>query len=225
MKKLLLTHSDPVQKDILSITEPFMQSFAQRHGYHFQASEQEFPGFSPHWNKVFLLQQSLQNYDQVLWLDNDVLITNPDSDFPHIGEHFQALALEQDWRGIVQGPNTGVWLLRKTPETFLFLEKILAIGQISDAQLHDQATISSILGFGYNDNQTNKIKNCRHFDQDFFLQTYWLGEMWNTLPIFHNHGFATARFLHFGGMPTSRKIDMLKYTILNKQLENWQSHL
>ncbi len=75
MRTLLLTGYDPRMAPIGELTTPLMEAYAVRHGFDFRCLRipaGEFP--YPH---TAATRDALDDYDRVLWLDADQIITNP----------------------------------------------------------------------------------------------------------------------------------------------------
>jgi hypothetical protein len=72
-----------------------LSNWCQHHGYTFIMSEEEF-GRPPSWGKVKLIQRYIDNFDWLLVIDSDVIITNPKITVEtivrvHEGERFDIL--------------------------------------------------------------------------------------------------------------------------------------
>jgi hypothetical protein len=95
-KTLLLTAYDSAMAPIGDLTSPLMLAYANRHGYDFHCSRQFDVGCESYWQKVWDIRAftSLSNpirkeYDRIMWLDADQVITNPDWTPPwDKGAHF-----------------------------------------------------------------------------------------------------------------------------------------
>lgn len=85
MKTLLLTAFDRAMAPIGELTVPLMLAYANRHGFDFHCTRNFEVGCQPYWQKVWDIHAftSLSNpvrhqYDRIMWLDCDQVITNPE---------------------------------------------------------------------------------------------------------------------------------------------------
>jgi hypothetical protein len=169
------------------------------------------------------LQELLEEYDEALWLDDDVLIQDSRQEIREYipSDASQAMVLEQMGHGC--GPNTGVWYLRSCQESLNFLQEVWERGPIVGAHLNDQARVAHLLGFAYQD-RSQLIKNNRIVSPSSYLPgSAFISERWNMLLNFHPYAFSYAYFLHVGGMNLISKQEMLRYSILTNRLPGWEN--
>lgn len=108
--------------DVLSITWPNKQAYAEKHGYDlFDESKFLDTSRPPSWSKIKAVQRLLneENCDWVFWLDADTVIMNSDiriEEFlPIDGPDFLVAPEKND------KINAGAWLIRNTPWAHEFL--------------------------------------------------------------------------------------------------------
>ena len=78
MKIALCSLSD--REDIRGLSWPLMESYCKRHGYDFVTqTELIFTDRHPSWSKIPFLRRLIQTYDIVIWFDDDILLTQPDT--------------------------------------------------------------------------------------------------------------------------------------------------
>lgn len=84
-RTLLLTAFDSLMAPIGDLTSPLMLAYANRHGFDFHCSRIFEVGSQSYWQKIWdiVAFTSLSNsirkeYDRVIWLDADQIITNND---------------------------------------------------------------------------------------------------------------------------------------------------
>lgn len=84
MRTLLLTAFDEAMEPIGRLTSPLMLEYANRHGYDFHVSRIFEAGSQSYWQKVWdiVAFTSLSNpirkeFDRVMWLDCDQVVTEP----------------------------------------------------------------------------------------------------------------------------------------------------
>lgn len=80
MKTLVLTAHNDAFKPIGDLTTPLMERYAERHNYDFRLRRTrpiEWQVAHISFWRLLLVQQALESYERVLWLDADQVITNP----------------------------------------------------------------------------------------------------------------------------------------------------
>ncbi len=90
----LLTAYDQNCEGIGKLTEPLMEAYAKRHGLAFKVVR----SFTSHpcWQKLELIHDLIKTGEPVLWLDADVIITNPELT-PWTLDLRGGLQCSQDW--------------------------------------------------------------------------------------------------------------------------------
>lgn len=78
MNRLILTGSDTTQAELLALTAPELLRYAIRHQVDFKSVRKYDPEIHPMWHKIPLILEHLALYDQVIWIDADMLVTNAD---------------------------------------------------------------------------------------------------------------------------------------------------
>jgi hypothetical protein len=114
MKRLIVTGWCGLAHGAMAaLTLDPMFRYAQRHGCDLDCINLASSAAPPSWLKVPTLAIALQEYDEVLWLDCDVVVSRSQES---IFDELPATA----WQGMVvhqtecgQVPNCGVWLVRK----------------------------------------------------------------------------------------------------------------
>ena len=96
---------------------------AHKHGYDRITEELPFDDVCRElqWAKIPLIQKYLPNYDYIMWIDGDVLITNQErkiEDFINIMKPHEFLLIGQDFQGL----NSGVFIIRNCVEAVQFLK-------------------------------------------------------------------------------------------------------
>eukprot|EP00439_Symbiodinium_sp_Y106_P034359 s2156_g4.t1 len=140
----LLTWSD--RKELAKLTKPALERFCQEHEGRYDLIVEEEPilgkssNYAPAWNKVVFLRRLLRTtlYDAVVWIDDDILITEPGRDPVYEGLKRSILALHsdvflyasKDVRVDARVPmNTGILGLRASRRARKFLEELLRISR------------------------------------------------------------------------------------------------
>ena len=186
MSKCLASFGVEASAPCAALSRPGMEAYAARHGY--DLCLDHVPTLRP-WSyaKIPLLIDLLGTYDEVLWLDADVLIRNGRFDVAEIvpGAEMHAMVAHHTYEGHV--PNCGVWLLRKA--ALPMLGKVLAL---YDAYRHhkwwEQGAVHSLLG-----------------EHPAYMLTPW----WNWCEHDSRRGDEEhACFRHYCGMPN--RLDLMR---------------
>lgn len=190
---------------VMSITSPLMSSYAKRHGVDYLAVE--YGGITsirrpPSWKKLVAIGGMLSAYDEVLWLDADVVVSDPSDnifdEFPDWAAH--AMVKHQTDEGDV--PNAGVWLVRRA-----MIPSLVACAMRDDLVHHrwwEQAAIQEQMGFVERDGKV------RHENSTpLYEETHWLDESWNTWTG-SPESSRKPRFLHACGAKGMERIELLR---------------
>jgi len=94
VRRLLLTGYDEAMSPIGDLTAPLMCDYAERYHLDFECSRDYPPGRDPMWRKVALVERALTQYDLVLWLDADTIITNAEKAW---GGATNGVHISRDW--------------------------------------------------------------------------------------------------------------------------------
>lgn len=118
MSRVIATYASGPALEWQKVSLPTIAAYAVRHGYDFVVPGEEFyrevgcVGSHPAWRKIPLIARLCLMYEEVLWIDADVVIRQMDVDIAldavGTGKHFLVVHHTPD--GAV--PNTGVWFLR-----------------------------------------------------------------------------------------------------------------
>lgn len=121
MRRVLTTFGFGEHSLLLGISLPTFSRYAAAHGYDLFAPSSPPAGFDrpPSWAKVPLISSLLAvGYDEVLWLDADVVVRRFDRDIAaDCGPEPMHMAVHETNDGSV--PNCGVWFVRTGAEEFL----------------------------------------------------------------------------------------------------------
>ncbi|HWC11995.1 MAG TPA: hypothetical protein VG455_12315 [Acidimicrobiales bacterium] len=184
---------------------PPYEAFASAHGYDLTvtsiddaAADDEAIRRRVRWRKVDLLADALESYDVVVWIDADAMFCRFDRDMADDVpvDRFQGLSLEVFPTRV--NPNTGVWLLRRDPVAFAFLDAVRSTGQ----PLHswsDQAAVCVALGWHLGDYHGHGARPER--PSRFGPGTAWLAPTWNDV----SGRCVAPRVKHFAGLPLQER--------------------
>jgi hypothetical protein len=203
MKRVVITgHEGAEFEQLAAVTSPLMEAYAHRHGAAFV--EYQLPAIIKRpssWKKLIAIAVGFVEYDEVLWLDTDVVIVDSSESLfeavPPEADH--AMVRHQTNEGDV--PNAGVWLLRRP-----MLPILVAAAMMDDAVHHrwwEQAAMLSLMGFSESSGQ------CRHVNEThLYKQTHWLDESWNVW--IGSPPSVTPKFRHACGRNGSERMSLLK---------------
>ena len=129
MKRVLVTGctAEGDWPAIWNITFPRILSYARRHDMDFWNAELRSCSRPRAWGKLTAILTAFESYDEVLWLDADVLVCDTSvSIFDEVGELHEHACCKQVCTQ--RGPhwNTGVWVVRRS-----------AIGILAEAMMQD----------------------------------------------------------------------------------------
>lgn len=121
------------------------EAHAKRHGYTRITDESVFvPERDATWSKIPLLQKYLPDYEYIMWIDGDVLITNQDrkiEDFIELLDPTKFLLIGRDFQGL----NAGVFIIRNCPLAFEFLSDTWKREDMARTLFHEQTAMTDLL--------------------------------------------------------------------------------
>jgi galactosyl transferase GMA12/MNN10 family len=140
-------------KDTIKWCITSQEEHARRHGYTRITDESVFvPERDATWSKIPLLQKYLPNYDYIMWIDGDVLITNQDrtiEEFIELMDPAKFLFIGRDFQGL----NAGVFVIRNCPLALEFLADAWNRPELARVLFHEQTAMTDLLA-------TPKYKGC-----------------------------------------------------------------
>ena len=182
-------------------TKPLMESYADTIGCDFFVPDKTYfdewisntPQFSwdAHykicWLKIPLLSSLLKKYDEVVWIDSDVVIVGSDNIFNDITECPISLAVHKTSAGEL--PNSGVWAVRKPAKDILDTIEI-------DPHIADNAVWRGAIGYNGEQSMLLKRLGCDVVSESPYMPP---SDLWDELPYKYN----TAGHDHRGLPPGS----------------------
>jgi hypothetical protein len=146
--------------------------FARRHGYdlHLHTATVD-PSRPVPWSKIPILQDLLSRYEQVVWLDSDLVIVDPREDLP--APRFMTLVEHETKEGRM--PNSGVWVLRSGADARRFLDEVWAQTDLIAHKWWENAAICRLLGYSLDPVGPGART-------EWLAQTEWLDPRWNSIP-------------------------------------------
>lgn len=220
MRKTIVTAAGPNMAPVLTtISLPFFELFARRHGYRMQvvyvteddADRWSATAKSVRWQKLRLIRSALEQSDVVVWFDADVLVCRTDTDiFDFTGAtDYQGLVLHSVPSENRINPNTGVWVIKNTEKAFRFLDAAMEIGMPA-GRWADQGAVMRALGWVLGDEHYDGAR-MPDTPNEFMDGTTWLPIGWNQpfLERYLGRPMEPNPFaIHFMGMSL---LDRMKY--------------
>jgi len=119
---LVMAYDDGV-RDSGDIASGINLRYCRRQRYDFRFYSKGFDTIRhPAWSKILFARETLKDYDWVLWMDSDAIVTDQDKRLDYYMTMGGVLTVGEDlpqW-----GLNTGVFLLRKCDPAFRFLDEV-----------------------------------------------------------------------------------------------------
>lgn len=146
MKRLLLTGCNMAQAELMDLTGPRMLTYANLHDIDFKMVRNYDPEIDPMWNKIPLILHELATYDQVIWIDADMMVTNLGR-IPWY-EMDRGLNMSRDWGpdATHDGIFTTACMIVHRDAAFLFQLAMANQEQWHRAEFHEMAYLRSIYG-------------------------------------------------------------------------------
>jgi hypothetical protein len=101
MKRILLCGYDEAMKELGDLTAPLQQAYASKHGYDFKCHRIYSRDVMAYWEKLYFVRDALNEYEEVHWVDSDIVITNPNRFFQ---TEKAGLHVSRDWGVDAVGP-------------------------------------------------------------------------------------------------------------------------
>ncbi len=161
MNRCIVTYAAGAHEELLDISLPTYRAFAERHGYDLLVTRNEISESSrflhyktdlpPAWNKIPLLIDALERYDEVVWFDCDLVIVDDTEDFPPLQDG-KLHALVRHFEDYSEVPNSGVWRLRRVvPDMELWsldlLNQMLMLCVFTNHGWWEQAALMTLMGY------------------------------------------------------------------------------
>jgi hypothetical protein len=147
--KALATIGIGPMRPVLDVALMSFRPYAERHGYDLVVGSGESDERPPSWGKVLLLRRLLETYEEILWLDSDMVIVDDEIDIASVipPEAFQALVCHPQREGDL-APNVGLWFLRARKEARSFLDSVWASEQhIHGHGMWENLAVLELLGY------------------------------------------------------------------------------
>lgn len=177
---------------IRALVTPGFERYAQMHGYDYKFDGTvSSPSRPPAWQKVKLISAALEDYDEVLWLDADLVVTNFRDDIRNELHQDSDLGLVFHEIDGQQLPNTGVMLIRSNERTVDFFAKLWAQEDLVHHPWWENAAAIRLLGLSHSSIPVKK------FVRDNAIRVQELSSKWNVIT---PSRFPEAAFFHLAGV-------------------------
>ena len=141
----VLTLYTPKIREYGEISAANKAAYCERHQYDFIACDHSLdPARPPSWSKIVLVQRHLSNYGWVFWTDADSLLMN----FALRLETFTGDEYDLIIGSDEDGPSAGQFMIRNTPASHAFLERVYRQRQFIRHPWWEQAAMQYLLHSG-----------------------------------------------------------------------------
>ncbi len=192
--KVLCTVAVGPHRELWSITRPTFERYAIRHGYDLVcvANEQHAEGRPPAWTKLVLVDELLERYETVVWVDADAVFVDFDDDI--IGHLDRRHAVHLVWHEFddVVIPNSGVFVAQRSASTTRLLRRVWSRVEFTHHRWWENAALIAEIGgdgnLGLVDARQRQIAR-GHIGR--------LDHRWNSIP---SCPAPSAAIVHFAGI-------------------------
>jgi hypothetical protein len=137
-------------RELLAETAPTLAAYAQAHSWSLVLSSERLGDRPPSWTKITLIQQLLQDYEFVLWVDADAVVVDLERDIlEEIDEQadiwFARHPQERNPEATVL--NAGIFLARSAEFTTNLLDAMWANEKFIDHNWWENAALLDLLGY------------------------------------------------------------------------------
>lgn len=146
MTRAIVTYAAGAHEELLDVALPTFEQFAVIHGYDVIVGK-EVCDLPPAWNKIPLLLDALGYYEEVVWFDCDLVVVNPNEDFPPMEKLHSMVRHFEDNSEV---PNSGVWRLRRNWGDLFSLDLLNKIMELEVFRNHgwwEQAALLTLMGY------------------------------------------------------------------------------
>lgn len=172
MKRAIATFAHGAYTELLDISRPTFEDYAERHGYDFieelPAGDRTRP---PAWWKVPALLHLLTKYDAVLWLGCDVYIVDGTEDIADGMPKLDIQAMVAHYTPEGEIPNTDVWYV--TQGMLPWLDRAWAMDKYTNHVWWEQAAILDLMGYNPTVRPLRVERDTELYDLTHFLPLEW----------------------------------------------------
>lgn len=198
MERLILTMAvGPKHKAISDVTLPTLKAYAKRIGAKLRCVREHEGELSPHFRKLELMREELENNARVAWIDTDILISPKAPDiFEEVPEDKLGLFNEAPWVGDRHPNDIAVW--KELTGRELVPGQYFNTGVIVASMRHADLFDTSVM------NKVNHYGEQTAFNQllvDRKAEVFELSHEWNRMSCTWRQGLSpySANFVHVAG--------------------------
>lgn len=194
----LITGWDDSYTSVAALTVPEMRRYAVRHRLAFSCSQFTAGERAPAWSKITAIKAALlRGSDPVIWIDADALIVRPERDIRDSID---------PGKDILVGPrfNTGVLLIRNTPWSLWFLNKVWDNQLVPEHGTWDNAAFVYTLGYRQRLGRGEPDRP----DEMILSHIGPLDRRWNCVTLKSPAGDAFIR--HYAGLPVAARASLIR---------------
>lgn len=208
MNRAIVTYAAGAHEELLDVALPTFKTFAQRHGYEFHIGA-KLTDLPPAWNKVQLLLDMLQDYDEVVWFDCDLVVVDASEDFPPF-EQGKLHALVRHFEDKSEVPNSGVWRVTKECENLLI--DMLNLEVFRNHGWYEQAALLTLMGYCVPPEGSRfEDTNCRCvYPTRWYEECQFMRLCWNSHP---NYRAECPRIVHCSYQSMTTRLDVMRCLI------------
>ncbi len=182
-RKILLSLGLGKHRDLLALSGPTLEHFADRHGYELVIPTRDPAPERRHkqWAKVALVDEYLPACDLLCWIDADAAVVDHSKDLVDDLPDESFLGLVEHRYGSQAVPNTGVMVIRSCRSSRRFFEKVWSMTQFLETRWHDNAAVLELLGYRF-DMESSPPRCGPGRSTRWLRNTFFLDREWNSIP-------------------------------------------
>lgn len=200
---VVCTLATGAHRELFEIARPGFERFAVAHRRDLVVGHDDVAGGRhPGWGKVPLLRELVDAYDEVVWVDADAVVLDPDPDpVAELARH-QALGLVFHRYDGMEVPNFGVLTMRSCRWSKRFLERLWRAERYLEHPWWENAAVLEFLGYEV----AWPRRETRRFTPDS-LRVGRLDRSWNSIPV---DPAPVPRIAHFPGMGHDARVAAMR---------------
>jgi len=151
-RKMLIVSSafGPKHIALLRMMAPTVAYYALKHGMDYKLiplKERLAPDRPPAWDKIMIIRHALRSYETVMWIDSDAIICDPSKDIQKALDPNYPIHLVAHRIGRRTIPNTGVWIMKNTPQVIALLDALWSHTRYIEHRWWEQAGFMDLIGY------------------------------------------------------------------------------
>lgn len=202
-KKVLCSIGAGPHAELLKLSGATFELYAERHGYDLDLRTELLHAERPaSWSKVLLLQELLERYDTVFWVDADAAIVDVERDIADdVSGKYLGLAVHHyDNQAI---PNCGIMLVNRSRLASTLLDRAWNATQWIDHPWWENAAILELMGHEVGDGPGPVTLQS---PTAFYRKAALLGNEWNSIMV---DEAARPRIRHYPGRSQEYRLEHL----------------